>query len=147
MSTTFNDWIIQAKITDDLAGDFIEDTQAIILANRRPPPVFYNMEQLRSYLRLRGACHEAIATVPAVWKRYRRWVKHHEVQEKKTIGFTFTDWVKQVRESYKHFSDHLIYDLKRDDTLPVTFNSFDEFRSYLSSQNACHVAMNVAPKV
>jgi hypothetical protein len=71
MSTTFNDWIMQAQITDDPAGDFIDDMRMVIRANRHPLPEISNMDQLRSYLYLRGACHEAIATVPVVWKRYR----------------------------------------------------------------------------
>jgi hypothetical protein len=74
MSTTFNDWIKLAKFTDDPAGDFIEDTRSVIRANRYPLPAIDNIEQLRSFLYLRGACIEAIETVPTVWKRYRRWV-------------------------------------------------------------------------
>jgi|ERR1700687_471569 len=59
----------------------------------------------------------------------------------------FTDWVILVRENTRRLSGHLIYDLKRDDTLPDTFDNLKEFRSYLRSQGACTVAVSLAPKV
>ncbi len=60
---------------------------------------------------------------------------------------TFADWIRQQKESTERISDHLVTDLKRDDTLPATFNSYDEFRSYLISQSACGTAVRTAPKV
>jgi hypothetical protein len=65
-------------------------------------------------------------------------------------GRTFTDWVVVARinspRKSRRLSDDLVYDLKRDDTLPETFDSLDGFRSYLISQSACGAALSLAPK-
>lgn len=70
--TTFVDWIMRARTTDDPVGNLIEDTRLIIKIAGRPPPIT-SVQQLRSYLRLRGACSECLDTVPLAWRRYRKW--------------------------------------------------------------------------
>jgi hypothetical protein len=65
---------------------------------------------------------------------------------------TFVEWVEQVRgwypqQKHKRLSDDLIFDLKRDDTLPPTFFCLADFRAYLRSQNACLVALQSATLV
>lgn len=63
---------------------------------------------------------------------------------------TFTDWVRQAPcrpASPKRMSDDLLYDLKRDRTLPETFDSLDQFRFYLKSQHACQEALRLAGRV
>jgi hypothetical protein len=65
-------------------------------------------------------------------------------------GTSFTDWVrivKIVRNGSKRMSDDLIYDLKRDDTLPENFDSLDHFRGYLRMEGACIQAMRVTRPV
>ena len=36
---TFNEWVMQARVTDIAVGDFIDDTQMVIRVGRRPPLV------------------------------------------------------------------------------------------------------------
>jgi hypothetical protein len=65
-------------------------------------------------------------------------------------GTSFTDWVRIVKivsDGSKRMSDDLIYDLKRDNTLPETFDSLDQFRGYLKMEGACIQAMRVSRPV
>jgi hypothetical protein len=65
-------------------------------------------------------------------------------------GTSFTDWVrivKIVRNGSKRMSDDLIYDLKRDNTLPENFDSLEAFRGYLRMEGACIQAMRQARPV
>ncbi|SHK94162.1 hypothetical protein [Bradyrhizobium lablabi] len=62
-------------------------------------------------------------------------------------GRTFTDWVRIIRVNASRLSDHLVLDLKHDNTLPESFDSLDQFRSYLISQHACLIAIRLAPRV
>jgi hypothetical protein len=62
-------------------------------------------------------------------------------------GTSFTDFVMTRRINTRRLSDHLLYDLKYDDTLPENFDSLEAFRSYLRSQNACIQAMRVTRPV
>lgn len=59
----------------------------------------------------------------------------------------FSDWVMIVRVNTSRLSDHLLLDLKHDDTLPEGFDSLVEFRSYLISQHACAIAVRLAGPV
>lgn len=73
MTTCTKEWLAASRITNTPAGDMIADMR------RDPdiPPLFHSAEEMRSYLSLKGACREALATVPAAWVRYRRWVDRH----------------------------------------------------------------------
>jgi hypothetical protein len=65
-------------------------------------------------------------------------------------GTSFTDWVRIVKilgSGSKRMSDDLIYDLKHDRTLPETFDSLDQFRSYLRMEGACIQAMRLTRPV
>jgi hypothetical protein len=62
-------------------------------------------------------------------------------------GTSFTDWVMIRRVNTSRLSDHLLLDLKHDNTLPESFDSLDEFRSYLRSQHACRIAVRLAVPV
>jgi hypothetical protein len=62
----FRDWLVKARVTDDLAGDLVSDLRS----DSRLPAGIKSAEELRSYLRSRGACQEALDAVLIVWKRY-----------------------------------------------------------------------------
>jgi YozE SAM-like fold len=57
-------WLASARITDDPMGDLIADMR------RDPniPSLFKNIDAMRDYLRTKGACREAIAVVPKLWR-------------------------------------------------------------------------------
>jgi hypothetical protein len=54
---SFRAWLAVARVTDDPEGDFVEDAKA-----------------LKDYVRGKGACREAVRTVPRVWRRYEQWL-------------------------------------------------------------------------
>lgn len=60
---------------------------------------------------------------------------------------SFPDWVMIRRVNTSRLSDHLLLDLKHDPTLPESFDSLDQFRSYLISQHACLMAVRLAAPV
>jgi hypothetical protein len=66
-------WLAAARNTDDPAGDLIADMR------RDPalPGLFSNVGEMRSYLQRKGACAEALAALPVVWRRYRHWLDRH----------------------------------------------------------------------
>jgi hypothetical protein len=59
-------------------------------------------------------------------------------------GTSFTDFVMSRQINVRRLSDHVLLDLQHDDTLPETFDNLDQFRSYLRSQHACLVVMQLA---
>ena len=71
--TAVSDWLTAARVTDDPAGDLIADMRR----DKTIPSLFGNIREMRSHLRLRGACPEALAAVPVVWRRYKSWLDHH----------------------------------------------------------------------
>jgi hypothetical protein len=83
----------------------------------------------------------------AYWDDEDETITRFEVEEARRHiaiacgGTSFTDWIMSRRVNVRRHSDHLLLDLKHDDTLPESFDSLDQFRSYLRSQNACLVAM------
>jgi hypothetical protein len=64
------EWLACCHVTDSIAGDVIMDMR------RDPdlPPLFRNLEHMRDYLRLKQAPKEAIKALPAIWRRYSRWL-------------------------------------------------------------------------
>jgi hypothetical protein len=68
--TTTQAWLAAAQITDDPAGDVIADMR------RDPdiPALFKNIDAMRDYLRTKGACREALAALPIVWRRHQGWL-------------------------------------------------------------------------
>jgi hypothetical protein len=68
-------WLAKARITGDPAGDLIADMRR----DANLPRLFGNIHEMRRYLQGRGACPEAIQTVPAVWRRYRSWMDRNPV--------------------------------------------------------------------
>lgn len=66
-------WLAVAKRSDDPEGDLIAD----MARDPNIPILFHNIESMRAYLHDKGACREAIAAVPRVWRRYRRWTDRH----------------------------------------------------------------------
>ena len=68
-------WLRHAGITEDPAGDLIADMRRVADL----PALFGNIEEMRSYLRSRNACREAMAAAPIVWRRYRKWLDRHPV--------------------------------------------------------------------
>jgi hypothetical protein len=68
MAQTFNQWLAVATITDDPAGDFIDDARR----DRGFPADVHTLWQLKAYLASRRACIEAVRAAVTVWKRYER---------------------------------------------------------------------------
>jgi hypothetical protein len=68
--TTFGAWLAAARVTNDPEGDFVAD------ARRDPtfPETITSMRAMRGYLLRKGACREALAVVPGVWRRYEQWL-------------------------------------------------------------------------
>jgi hypothetical protein len=68
--TTFRAWLTVARVTNDPEGDFVAD------ARRDPsfPEAVPDIKAMRGYLLRKGACREALAVVPGVWRRYERWL-------------------------------------------------------------------------
>jgi hypothetical protein len=58
--TAVGRWLRHARITDDPAGDLIADMRR----EADLPALFGNLEEMRSYLRGRNACREAMALRP-----------------------------------------------------------------------------------
>jgi hypothetical protein len=63
-----------ARATDNPEGDLIADMRRELRAGVDMPEVFHSQRELQSYLRGKGACAEALAAVPGVWRRYRSWL-------------------------------------------------------------------------
>jgi hypothetical protein len=66
-------WLAATRVTDDPMGDLITDMRS----DPDIPHLFKNIDALRDYLRSKGACREALAVVPRVWRRYRDWLDRH----------------------------------------------------------------------
>jgi hypothetical protein len=67
---SFLAWLAVASVTDDPAGDLIDDLRR----DPRKPADIASRAALRSYLVSRRACREALRTVPAVWRRFEAGV-------------------------------------------------------------------------
>jgi hypothetical protein len=64
------DWLRRARITDDSMGDLIADMRR----DPNVPPLFNHIDEMRSYLTLKGASIERLAAVPILWRRYAHWL-------------------------------------------------------------------------
>jgi hypothetical protein len=73
MTNATTRWLAAARSTNDPAGDLIADMRR----ESDVPPLFANIREMRSYLRKKGACAEAMAAVSIVWRRYRNWLDRH----------------------------------------------------------------------
>jgi hypothetical protein len=71
----FSAWLKVARVTDNPEGDFVQD------ARQDPtfPEDFPDAEAVRWYLYRKGACREALAVVPHLWRRYQHWLERHGV--------------------------------------------------------------------
>ena len=67
--TTFSQWAIRARVTDDTVGDFIGDFRR----DQSAPNDFESLARLRLYLHTKNACPEAIKAAAGAWQRYRSW--------------------------------------------------------------------------
>jgi hypothetical protein len=67
--TTFSQWVIRARKTDDAVGDFIGDFRR----DKRAPSHFESLARLRLDLHTKNACPRAIEAAAGAWKRYRSW--------------------------------------------------------------------------
>jgi len=68
---------MSSRITDTPEGDFIADMKTDWNSRDEIPTLFHNIEHMRGYLRTKHACPEAVALVPKIWHRYRRWLDHN----------------------------------------------------------------------
>jgi hypothetical protein len=62
-------WVQSARVTGSPEGDLVADMRG----DSGLPELFPNIGAMRRYLENKGACQEALAAVPGVWRRYRRW--------------------------------------------------------------------------
>ena len=69
MGNSIKQWLASARVTDNPVGDLIVDMRT----EKDLPNRFRNIGEMRGFLRRKGACREALATVPAAWRRYSRW--------------------------------------------------------------------------
>jgi hypothetical protein len=56
------------------------------------PALFHHIDEMRSYLTLKGASIERLAAVPALWRRYSKWVgqtQHAEALNAHGLGGLF----------------------------------------------------------
>ena len=70
-------WLTRSRITDTPVGDLIADMRGELCRGIEPPRLFANCEEMRRYVRGRGACPEALAAVPGMWRRYCAWMDRH----------------------------------------------------------------------
>jgi hypothetical protein len=66
-------WLQSARIAETPEGDLIADMRV----DPGLPDHFPSIGSMRGYLETKGACREALAVVPGVWRRYRRWQDRH----------------------------------------------------------------------
>lgn len=73
MTNLTKGWLDQAKPSYDPPGDLI------VLMKEDPniPERFTSKQELRSYLRVRGASFDALSGIHNVWKRYSDWARKH----------------------------------------------------------------------
>jgi hypothetical protein len=62
-------WLDVVRLTDDPEGDLVFDLRR----DRQLPPAISSLTDLRSHMRSRGACREALEAAPGVWGRYFAW--------------------------------------------------------------------------
>jgi hypothetical protein len=67
-------FLARAHITDNPEGDLIADMRSELRRGADMPEIFHSQRELQAYLSGKGACPEALAAVPGVWQRYRRWL-------------------------------------------------------------------------
>ena len=70
MMSSLRAWVKTARITDDPAGDLIQDMQGDVKGyqNGELPNAIGELEE---YLLYRRACQGALEALPEVWRRYR----------------------------------------------------------------------------
>jgi hypothetical protein len=73
MGNSVKEWLRQVRNPDGPEGDLIADMRK----DETVPALFRNIREMRLHLQSRGACQEAIAAVPRVWRRYSRWLMRH----------------------------------------------------------------------
>jgi hypothetical protein len=83
MANVTKTWLATALITDDPAGDLIADMRR---EQETMPSLFKNIRDMRAYLVSRRACPEALAAVPAVWRRYSKWLMRHPTGTRAVTG-------------------------------------------------------------
>jgi hypothetical protein len=73
MRKTFLDWVATRKAGDNPRGDLIRDTRA---TTKRPSRDEW--ECTCYFLRLQGACPEAIEAAERLWVEYQHWKAYEE---------------------------------------------------------------------
>jgi hypothetical protein len=71
------DWLLRMRVTDTPEGDLIADMRDA----RDLPQHFDSIDAMRGYLWSKHACWEALAAVPAVWRRYKRLTGQSTTQQ------------------------------------------------------------------
>ena len=72
---SFRQWLHDARITNDAAGDLIKDLRSDLRTDPDEFPRPRTVSGLTRYLAQQGCCDGAIAAAPVVWGRYRQWTK------------------------------------------------------------------------
>jgi YozE SAM-like fold len=70
MTNWTKNWLAVTRITEDPAGDLIADMRT----DPNIPHLFSSRDAMRDYVRSKGACRQALAAVPIVWRRYKSWL-------------------------------------------------------------------------
>lgn len=66
MPPSFREYVMGRRITDTPAGDFVSDAKS-----DKTFPDAASWKEIESYLRLKGACSDAVIAGKEVWKAYK----------------------------------------------------------------------------
>jgi hypothetical protein len=94
--TATGHWLRCARITGDPAGDLIADMC------REPdlPSLFRNIEDMRGYLRSKGACPEAITTTSKLPAAQWRLTHHHMSRAEISLDINLLLPLRAARSAY-----------------------------------------------
>jgi hypothetical protein len=80
--TSFTDWVRIVKIVGSGSKRMSDDLIHDLKHDNTLPETFDSLDQFRGYLRIEGACIEAMRQTRPVWKRYRHWLA---VRQRKAV--------------------------------------------------------------
>jgi len=72
--TSFTDWIRIVKILGSGSKRMSDDLIYDLKHDNTLPDNFESLDQFRGYLRMEGACIQAMRVTRPVWKRYQYWL-------------------------------------------------------------------------
>jgi hypothetical protein len=78
--TSFTDWVMIVKIVRNGSKRMSDDLIYDLKLDNRLPENFDSLDQFRAYLRMEGACIQAMRVTRPVWKRYQYWLARKAVR-------------------------------------------------------------------